>query len=75
MVDAGNKSLTYKDREIRITSTQNTIQATIDLQKINIYFEDKGENYSSILLPYKNYSDPEDLIKDVIDHHPDFKKR
>ena len=73
MVDTGNKSLKYKDREIKISSTQNSLKATIDLTNINISFMEKTGTYSSTLLPYKDYDDPESLIKDIIDHHPNFK--
>ena len=73
MADPKQKVISYKDKEITISTKGDTIEATVNSDSFSISCHKASGKYSSSKLPYKDYDDPESLIKDVIDHHPDFR--
>lgn len=70
-----SKTIEYKNKKVELSMVKdNVIEATVDNKKIHLDFNSEKQKFSSQLMPYQDYDDPEKLVKDVLDHHPDFKE-
>jgi hypothetical protein len=68
-------SMTYQKRKIRFdyVSDANT-EVQVDQSKFDVYCDPETKRYSSSKLPYTDYASMDDLVKAVIDKHPDYRE-
>ena len=69
------KTMKYQNRDIRFehVSDEKT-RVTVDAVEFETYCDPETKRFSTIAFPYVDFDSLEDLVKAVIDKHPDFRR-
>ena len=66
---------TYKKSSFHFEElSDEKTKVLIDDTEFDVYCDPKTKKFSTVLLPYVEYDNLDDLVKGAIDNHPDFRK-